>query len=61
MKTTKIKSLLEEAIKSWELEIKELKHMTDWIREEADTSVNLRECMKHKKELIEEARSVLKE
>ncbi len=57
----KIKNLLEEAVKSWELEIKELRHTASWIREETHTTTNIKDCIKHKKELIEDAKLILKE
>jgi hypothetical protein len=57
----KIQTLLEEAIKAWELEIRELKHTAEWINEETNTHVNLKNSIKHKKELIDSAKIILKE
>jgi hypothetical protein len=56
-----IHKLLEEAIKAWELEIQELKHTAEWINEETNTHINLKNSIKHKKELIESAKIILKE
>lgn len=58
---TKYKNLLEEAVKSWESEIKQLNHEAEWIREEAKSSTVIRISIKHKKELIENAKILLKE
>jgi hypothetical protein len=58
MKALKTKTLLEEAIKSWHAEIKDLKHTSEWVH---DKDNKYGSAIVHKKELIEDARILLKE
>lgn len=54
----KTKTLLEEAIKSWHAEIKDLKHTAEWVR---DGESQYGTAIVFKKELIEDAKILLKE
>lgn len=58
MKALKTKTLLEEAIKSWHAEIKDLNHAAEWIR---DGEAQYGKAIIHKKELIEDAKILIKE
>jgi hypothetical protein len=58
MKALKTKTLLEEAIKSWRAELKDLNHAAEWTR---NGEAQYRNDINRKKELIEDATILIKE